>query len=80
MASLTATIFTHLETQARLIWRAAPVARLRGAFVMLLGLACLFAFASYDAGDPSLNTASSQSPHNILGGFGAVIADLGLQS
>ncbi|GGZ23719.1 DNA translocase FtsK [Asticcacaulis endophyticus] len=80
MASLTTTIITQLETHARLIWRSVPMARLRGAFVMLLGLACLFAFVSFDANDPSLNTASSQSPHNILGGFGAIIADLGLQS
>jgi DNA segregation ATPase FtsK/SpoIIIE, S-DNA-T family len=45
----------------------------------LLGLAVLVALASYDHRDPSLNTATSQSTHNLFGQAGATFADLLLQ-
>ncbi len=47
---------------------------------------CLFALVlavslwGYDANDPSLNNATSGPSSNPLGGFGAVLADLGLQT
>ena len=48
---------------------------------VLFGLALLIAaaLASYDPLDPSLNTANVRPLHNILGYFGATLADLLLQ-
>ena len=40
----------------------------------------MIALFSYDPHDPSLNTASSQETHNLVGPLGAVLADLLLQS
>jgi DNA segregation ATPase FtsK/SpoIIIE, S-DNA-T family len=44
------------------------------------GLALLIALGTYDPHDPSLNTASSRTTHNLVGPLGAVLADLLLQS
>src|SRR4051794_31052604 len=52
---------------------------LAGLALGLLGLAVLVALASYDHRDPSLNTATSQSTHNLFGQAGAMLADLLLQ-
>ena len=49
----------------------------------LLFLGCsvlLVAIASYSSGDASLNNATGQNTHNLLGGFGATAADLLLQT
>jgi DNA segregation ATPase FtsK/SpoIIIE, S-DNA-T family len=42
-------------------------------------VALLVALASYDSGDPSLNTAAVRGIHNLAGPPGAVVADLLLQ-
>ncbi|MDC7693044.1 DNA translocase FtsK [Asticcacaulis sp. DXS10W] len=80
MSTVTALVWNHLESRFTYIWRSVPMARLRGALVCLLGLASLMAYASYRATDASWNTATAEPVHNFLGGFGAIIADLGLQS
>ncbi|ESQ80895.1 DNA translocase FtsK 4TM domain-containing protein [Asticcacaulis sp. YBE204] len=80
MSTVTALVWNHLETNFLMIWRSVPMARLRGALVCLIGLASLLAFASYNAADASWNTATDAPVQNLLGGFGAILADLGLQS
>ncbi len=54
-------------------------AELSGLALGLMGLAFLVALASYDARDPSLNTATGRSAVNLAGPAGAVLADLLLQ-
>ncbi len=65
---------------ARLIWSHPATARLRGGLVAALGAALAVAFATYSAADPSLNAAGPAAPQNALGGGGAVLADIGVQS
>lgn len=65
---------------AGLAWAHPSCARLRGGLVAALGVALAVAFATYNAGDPSLNAATGVAPTNALGGPGAVLADLGVQS
>ena len=50
-----------------------------GLLLGLLGLAILVALATYDARDPSLNTATSRHVSNLAGPGGAVLADMLLQ-
>jgi S-DNA-T family DNA segregation ATPase FtsK/SpoIIIE len=80
MASMAALVGQRIVETARFTWRAPLFARFRGGLTAAFGVALVFAFASYDATDPSLNTAAPGLPKNLLGGFGATIADLGLQS
>ena len=61
-------------------WGAAWPSRLRGGLMAAIGLALMPALASYHQGDPSLNTAAAARPLNLLGGFGAVISDVALQT
>lgn len=65
---------------ARLIWIHPATARLRGGVTAALGVALAAAFATYNAADPSLNAAGPFAPTNALGGGGAVLADIGVQS
>jgi len=65
---------------AGLAWSHPNTARLRGGMTAALGVAMAVAFISYNAADPSLNAASSQAPSNALGGLGAILADIGVQS
>ena len=65
---------------AGLIWSHPLAARTRGGMVAVTGLAMAIAFATYNAADPSLNAASALKPSNALGGVGAALADIGVQS
>jgi S-DNA-T family DNA segregation ATPase FtsK/SpoIIIE len=65
---------------AELAWAHPATARLRGGFVAATGMALAIAFASYNAADPSLNTATPYQPANLLGAPGALLADIALQS
>ena len=80
MTSLTLTVWNAFDSRLRLIWRSVPMARMRGAFIALAGMSGLAALATYDPGDPSLNTATGEAAHNLLGGFGATLADIAVQS
>ncbi|MDI7775796.1 DNA translocase FtsK [Asticcacaulis sp. EMRT-3] len=80
MATLTATLWTAFDTHLRAIWRSAPMARMRGAFITLAGAVGMVSLATYNADDPSLNTASSGEVHNALGYYGAIMADIAAQS
>ena len=61
-------------------WRSALALRLRGALGAMFGAVLIASFATYRAADPSFNVASGDRPRNAMGGFGAVCADVGLQS
>jgi S-DNA-T family DNA segregation ATPase FtsK/SpoIIIE len=65
---------------ARLFWAHTFTARLRGGMTATLGVALAAAFATYKPTDASLNAAGVGDPANVLGGWGAVLADLGVQS
>ncbi|MGH6736525.1 MAG: DNA translocase FtsK 4TM domain-containing protein [Methyloceanibacter sp.] len=50
-------------------------------FVLIAGACAVWAsLATWSVTDPSLNNATRAAPRNLLGGWGAVIADLGIQS
>jgi S-DNA-T family DNA segregation ATPase FtsK/SpoIIIE len=65
---------------AKLTWSHPATARLRGGVTAAFGVALAAAFATYNAADPSLNAAGAATPANALGGGGAVLADIGVQS
>jgi DNA segregation ATPase FtsK/SpoIIIE, S-DNA-T family len=65
---------------AGLAWSHPGTARLRGGLTAAVGAALAVAFATYNAADPSLNAAGPSAPTNALGGPGAALADLGVQS
>ncbi|PZQ65457.1 MAG: cell division protein FtsK [Phenylobacterium zucineum] len=65
---------------AKLTWSHPGTARLRGGLTAAFGVALAAAFATYNPADPSLNAAGPDAPHNVLGGAGAVLADIGIQS
>ncbi|MFC3080586.1 DNA translocase FtsK 4TM domain-containing protein [Phenylobacterium terrae] len=65
---------------AALAWTHPNTARLRGGLIAVAGVALAVALATYNAADPSLNAASAYGPTNVLGGPGAVVADIGVQS
>jgi S-DNA-T family DNA segregation ATPase FtsK/SpoIIIE len=56
------------------------VLRGAGAILFLGSVAALLALATYNSADPSLNTATGAEPTNLLGGFGAMAADMLLQT
>jgi S-DNA-T family DNA segregation ATPase FtsK/SpoIIIE len=61
-------------------WRQLLPRRALGAAGVLAGLMTAVALASYDAADPSFNASSALPPANLLGRFGANLADVGMQS
>ena len=65
---------------ARLAWAHPATARLRGGVTAAFGVALAAAFATYDPTDASLNAAGAGEPGNVLGGAGAVLADIAIQS
>jgi S-DNA-T family DNA segregation ATPase FtsK/SpoIIIE len=71
-----------LADARRSMTRLAQILIMRGAGVVLLlsGLAALVALATYDSSDASLNNATGVPPSNLLGGFGAMAADILLEA
>nr|WP_174300383.1 DNA translocase FtsK [Caulobacter sp. S45] len=61
-------------------WSSALALRLRGALGAVFGAVMIASFATYRAADPSFNVASGEAPRNAMGGFGAIVADMGLQT
>jgi len=64
----------------RALWDNDLACRLRGGACAAAGALSLVALASYHPEDPSWNTASPGSCRNLLGRFGARVADAGMQS
>jgi S-DNA-T family DNA segregation ATPase FtsK/SpoIIIE len=62
------------------VWRHAASARLRGGLTAACGGALALALASWRASDPSFDAAAAGGPGNLLGGAGADMADLAMQS
>ncbi len=54
--------------------------RIRGGAMALVGLLLAAVLITYRAGDPSIDTAASGAPGNILGLVGADVADVAFQS
>jgi S-DNA-T family DNA segregation ATPase FtsK/SpoIIIE len=65
---------------AGLAWTHPGTARLRGGVTAAAGAALAVAFATYNPADPSLNAANLAAPTNALGGPGAALADVFVQS
>jgi S-DNA-T family DNA segregation ATPase FtsK/SpoIIIE len=70
----------RLWATARISWDNTPAARLRGGLCAAFGAALIASLATYNVSDPSWNNASLAPATNVLGGFGAVLADVWLQS
>ncbi len=64
----------------RYSWVQPWTARFRGGVVTVIGAGLLLAIATYNATDPSLNAATGEPARNALGGPGAAISDLLMQS
>ena len=65
---------------ARIGWSLPGAARFRGGVTTAAGVGLVLAIATYNAADPSLNVATPAPAANALGGGGAVVADIFMQS
>ncbi|MEJ2815558.1 MULTISPECIES: DNA translocase FtsK [unclassified Caulobacter] len=61
-------------------WAQPWSARFRGGVICVVGAGLLLSVATYNAADPSLNAATGQPATNALGGAGAALADVVMQS
>lgn len=61
-------------------WAQPWSARFRGGVICVVGAGLLLSVATYNAADPSLNAATGQPATNALGGAGAALADMVMQS
>jgi S-DNA-T family DNA segregation ATPase FtsK/SpoIIIE len=66
--------------QLRGAWSHAASARFRGGLTAVMGGALALALASWRVDDPSLDASAGAAPGNLLGGVGANVADLFMQS
>lgn len=80
MLNLTLSLFHAFIDYLKALWDTPMITKLRGAICALIGFLALLSFVSYHADDPSLNTVSDLAARNLLGGSGAVLADLLLQT
>jgi len=64
----------------RIVWAAPFAVRVRGIIQAVLAALVLVALGSWNPADPSWNTASTQAVKNWMGGGGAVLSDLLMQS
>src|SRR5579862_2595135 len=65
---------------ARGVWDHAAAARFRGGLTAAAGAALALALASWRPGDPSFDASADGRASNLMGGAGAAIADLMMQS
>jgi S-DNA-T family DNA segregation ATPase FtsK/SpoIIIE len=61
-------------------WAQPWSARFRGGVICVIGAGLLLSVATYNAADPSLNAATGLPATNALGGAGAALADIVMQS
>ncbi|MDR6533924.1 S-DNA-T family DNA segregation ATPase FtsK/SpoIIIE [Caulobacter rhizosphaerae] len=61
-------------------WAQPWSARFRGGVICVVGAGLLLSVATYNAADPSLNAATGLPATNALGGAGAALADVVMQS
>lgn len=61
-------------------WAQPWTARFRGGVLAVLGAGLLLSLATYDAADPSFNAVGDTAATNALGGAGATVADVVMQS
>ncbi len=71
--------FARVASGARGLLAPGLLVRLGGAPFLVLGLGLALALITFHPGDPSLDAASYQAARNLMGGSGAVVADLFLQ-
>jgi len=74
------TVFAPAWLMLRQVWEMQGAVRLRGLLCVLSGAGLLLSLATRHADDASWNAATGDAPRNLLGGFGATLADTTFQS